>query len=186
MRKLAKPQAADGAPLLFLIGARGTGKTTVARLLAAHLRWTWIDADDALEKRFGQSIRDLFAQEGEAGFRDREAQMLADLCERRQHVIATGGGVVLRADNRQRLRQAGQVVWLTADPVTLWQRLQGDPATAERRPNLSVGGVAEIEEILQRREPLYRACADWIVSTAERSPEEVAAVVLAQLPALLE
>jgi shikimate kinase len=171
----------SAVPLLFLIGARGTGKTTVARLLAARLQWPWIDADDVIEQQFGRSVRDIFAQEGEAGFRIKEASVLAALCDRRQHVIATGGGVVLRADNRERLRQAGKVVWLTADPVTLWQRLQNDPHTAERRPNLSVGGLVEIEETLRVREPFYRACADSIVSTAGRSPEEVTAVVLAHL-----
>lgn len=174
-------RAASAVPLLFLIGARGTGKTTVARLVAARLQWSWIDADEVLEQQFGQSVRDIFAQEGEAGFRVKEASVLAALCERRQHVIATGGGVVLRADNRERLRRTGKVVWLTADPANLWQRLQGDPRTAERRPNLSVGGLAELEETLRVREPLYRACADWTVSTAARSPDEVAAVVLAHL-----
>jgi shikimate kinase len=168
-------------PLVFLIGARGTGKTTVARLLAARLGWPWIDADDLIEQQFGRSVRDIFAQEGEAGFRDKEAGVLAELCDRRRHVIATGGGVVLRADNRERLRRAGQVVCLMADAPTLWQRLQADPGTAARRPNLSVGGLAEIEETLRVREPLYRACADWVVATETRSPEEVAAVVLAHL-----
>lgn len=173
--------ATPAGPLVFLIGARGTGKTTVARLLAARLGWPWIDADNVIEQTFGRSVRDIFAEEGEAGFREKEARVLAALCDRRRHVIATGGGVVLRADNRARLRQAGKVVWLTADAGTLWQRLQGDPSTAARRPNLSVGGLAEVAETLRVREPLYRACADWAVATEARSPEEVAAVVLAHL-----
>src|SRR5262249_557274 len=121
-------------PLLFLIGYRCTGKTTVARLLAENLGWDWIDADSALEARYEKSIRQIFAEEGEAGFRDKEKKIFAELCQLRGHVIATGGGVVLRDINRQRMRSSGKVVWLTAEARTIWNRLQADPITAERRP----------------------------------------------------
>ena len=73
------------------------------------------------------------------------------------------------------------MIWLTADPQTLWARQQQDAATAERRPMLTVGGLAEIEELLRLREPLYAACADLVVGTAGRSPEEVAQVIVAAL-----
>src|SRR5436305_15234067 len=96
-----------GHPVIFLIGPRGSGKTTVARLLAERLGWDWVDVDAALEAAAGRSVRDIFAAEGEAGFRAREAAGLAELCRRRRHVIATGGGVVLDPENRQRLREAG-------------------------------------------------------------------------------
>src|SRR3954451_19032791 len=96
---------------IFLIGPRGSGKSTVAALAAGRLGMGWIDADTLLESRAGQSIRALFASEGEAVFRQREADLLAELCQLRNHVIATGGGVVLREDNRRLLRQAGLVVW---------------------------------------------------------------------------
>ncbi len=162
---------------LFLIGYRGTGKTTVARLAAVRLGWDWCDADEVIEEQAGKTIRAIFAEEGEAGFRDREAAVLAELCRRDRHVIATGGGVVLRPENRARLREAGRVVWLTADAETLWQRMLADPETAERRPPLTVGGLAEVEELLRRREPWYRACADEVVDTVGRGPEEVAALV---------
>ena len=162
------------SPLLFLIGYRGTGKTTVARLLSEKLGWDWIDADSALESRYGKSIRQIFAEEGEAGFRDKEEQIFGELCQLRRHVIATGGGVVLREINRQRMCPAGKVIWLTADAQTVWNRLQADPATVERRPPLTVGGLAEIEEVLKIRQPLYRVCADLTVSTAGHSTEEIA------------
>jgi shikimate kinase len=183
-----RPSEGNGPPvsvspwLLFLIGLRGSGKTTVARLLGEKLGWPWVDADDVLERRRGRSIRAIFAAEGEAGFRDREAEVLAELCGLDRHVVATGGGVVLREANRQRLR-SGWVVWLSADVDTLWQRLQGDGSTVERRPALTVGGREEVVEVLRVREPLYRACADFIVPTAGRSPADVADEILAAWPA---
>jgi shikimate kinase len=171
--------------VVLLIGYRGTGKSTVARLLAQRLGWDWLDADAVLEERAGRSIRDLFAAEGEAGFRAREAALLEELCRCQRHVIATGGGVILREENRRRLRAAGPVVWLVADPETIWQRLQADAATAQRRPPLTVGGLAEVRELLQVREPLYRECACCSVETAGRSPAEVAAVIEPKVRALL-
>lgn len=161
--------------LVFLIGSRGSGKSTVARLVAHELGWDWLDADEVLEKRYGLSIRAIFEREGEAGFRDKEAAILAELCRLRRHIVATGGGVILREDNRDLLRSSGRVVWLTADVETLWQRVRGDDATAERRPALTVGGRAEIEEILHLREPFYRQCADRIVDTAGRAANEIVA-----------
>jgi shikimate kinase len=149
----------------------------VARLLAERLAWNWIDADDALEADQGKPIRSIFAEEGEAGFRDKEASLLKALCRLERHVIATGGGVILRADNRALLREAGRVVCLTAQPATIWRRLQADPTTTQRRPPLTVGGLAEIQQLLQSREPLYRDCADVSVATDDRSPEEVAAMI---------
>src|SRR5438874_12765383 len=105
---------------VFLVGPRGSGKSTVAQLLAARLGWDWVDADAELEARCGRSIREVFAEEGEQGFRQHEAEVLAELGRRSNVVIATGGGAVLREDNRERLRRGG-VVWLTARVDTLWQ-----------------------------------------------------------------
>jgi len=160
--------------IIFLIGYRCTGKTAVAQLLAQQLGWDWIDADHLLETRYGKSIRQIFAEEGEAGFRDKEEHIFAELCQLQRHVVATGGGVILREINRQRMRSAGKVIWLTADAQTIWQRLRADPTTAERRPPLTVGGLAEIEETLKMREPLYRASADLIICTVGCSTEEIA------------
>jgi shikimate kinase len=167
--------------LVFLVGYRGTGKSTVARLLAHHLGWQWVDADDVLEGRAGMTIRQVFETEGEAGFRRRESAVLEELCGLREHVIATGGGVVLSAANRQRLKAAGRVVWLTADPQTIRRRLEKDRTTGERRPVLTVGGLAEIKELLRAREPLYRGVADHTVHTSGRSPEQVAGAIARRL-----
>ena len=166
-------------PVLFLVGYRGTGKTTVARRVAARLGWPWMDADALLEERAGKTIRAIFAEEGEAGFRRREAAILEELCAEGGRVVATGGGVVLSPGNRALLRSAGLVVWLRADAETIWRRLQADATTAERRPALTIGGRAEVEELLRLREPLYRECAGWTVETARHTPEEVAESVVA-------
>jgi shikimate kinase len=170
--------------LLFLIGYRGSGKTTVGRLVADRLGWAFVDADALLEERHGRTIRDIFAAEGEAGFREKEAATLADLCTHTNCVIATGGGIVLRDENRKLLKQHGVVAWLTADPATLVARIQADPSTAERRPHLAGGGLAEIEQLLAVREPLYRACADVVVPVGALSPEHAADAILAACPSL--
>jgi shikimate kinase len=169
-------------PLLFLIGYRGSGKTTVGRLVADRLGWAFLDADAVLEERYGRTIREIFAAEGEAGFRDKEAAVLADLCTRTDTVIATGGGIVLRDENRRLLKRHGFVAWLTADPLTLLARIQADHTTTERRPDLAGGGLAEVEQLLAVREPLYRACADVVVPVGALSPERAADAILAACP----
>jgi shikimate kinase len=174
------PPAPRPRDLILLIGYRGTGKSTLAPLVAARLGWRAVDADLELERRAGASIRALIEREGEAGFRDREAALLEELCALSQHVVATGGGVVLREANRERLRQAGRVIWLTATADEICARLESDPTTPARRPALGVGGRTEVEEALRAREPLYRACAEGVAAT-DGPPERVVDVILAWL-----
>lgn len=163
---------------IILVGYRGSGKTTVGRLVAARLGWAFVDADDVIEATAGKSVAGIFAAEGEAGFRDREAAALAALCARPDHVIATGGGAVLREANRLAMK-AGFVVWLTAPPEVVWERMCTDPTTAARRPNLTAaGGEAEVRALLAAREPLYREVADLTVGTESLSPELVADSIL--------
>jgi shikimate kinase len=120
----------------------------------------------------------IFAEGGEAAFRDMEAAVLAELCGRRRCVVALGGGVVVREANRALLRASGRVVWLTADAETLWRRTQSDAATPARRPTLIVGGRQEVEELLRVREPWYRECAHHAVRTEGRTPEAIAEEIL--------
>jgi shikimate kinase len=168
---------------IVLIGYRGTGKTTVGRLLARELGWGFADCDDVVEAAAGKSIAQLFADEGEAGFRDREAAALTDLCGRERLVIATGGGAVLRPVNRDLLKSAGFVAWLTAPPETIWARLRADSTTSQRRPNLTpTGGVDEVRALVAAREPLYRAVAHFTADTDGPSPESVAATIFKAWP----
>jgi shikimate kinase len=165
---------------IFLIGLRGAGKTTIARLLAERLGWSWCDADHVLEERYGKTIRQIFDEEGETSFRDKETAILRELGRQRDTVIATGGGVVLQPENRAQLK-TGVTIWLTAAPSLLWQRLQADATTAQRRPNLSQGGLAETEEMLRIRQPLYEECADWTVDATAPTPEQVTEQILTWL-----
>lgn len=165
--------------LLFLIGSRGTGKSTVGRVLAQRLGWQFLDADEQLEAVAGRTIAAIFSEEGEAGFRDRETAVLAELCGLERHVVATGGGVVLRPANRKRLRRSGFVAWLRASPEVAFGRLQDDPTTASRRPNLTAaGGLEEMRALVASREPLYRECAEFAIDAGALSPEAAANAIL--------
>lgn len=169
----------DLPPRLYLIGSRGTGKTTVGRLLAKRLAWAFGDADELVTAEAACSIAQIFAAEGEAGFRRRETRVLAALSQCDHHVIATGGGIVLSPDNRLTLRTTGLCVWLTAPPRALWERIQGDPSTAKQRPPLtSLPGPDEVRQVLELREPLYREVAHLTVATEAASPDEVVSAIL--------
>jgi shikimate kinase len=166
---------------VFLVGYRGSGKTTVAAAIAERLGWTWIDADAHLERQQRRTIKQIFADEGEAAFRDLEAGILSQIATADRQIVALGGGVVLRDENRNRLKEHGKVVWLKAPAEVLFQRIAADATTAERRPNLTAqGGIEEIRTLLARREPLYTAVADLHVD-ADRPPAEIADTIIAKL-----
>lgn len=163
-------------PNLYLIGYRGCGKTTVARLLGERLQMPVVDADEYLEQQAGMTIREIFAAEGEAGFRQREADIAQALTKQDSLIVSWGGGVILRETNRDALQRAGKIVWLRARPETLLERIERDPTTGARRPNLTAaGGLPEIQNLLTVREPIYAAVADRIVDADDVSPQSLAA-----------
>jgi shikimate kinase len=165
---------------LYLIGYRGSGKSTVARLVAERMGLPWIDADEEIERRAGRTIREIFARSGEEAFRDLETAVVSSLAAGPDHIVALGGGAVLREQNRQAIGASGQVVWLRAQAQTLLARIQADATTAARRPNLTAaGGPAEIEQLLAVRTPVYAACADFVVDVDDMPPEQVAASIVA-------
>lgn len=168
---------------ITLIGYRGSGKSSVAPLLAQRLGWHWKDADAELERSAGRTIREIFATDGEPEFRRLEHEVLADLTRQEALVLAAGGGAVLRDDNRDLLTQSGPVVWLRADVDTLLRRIEGDGTTADRRPNLTAaGGRSEVVQLLAMREPFYRAVATITVDAGDRSVDAIAQEIFDRLP----
>ena len=157
---------------LVLIGPRCSGKTSVGRLVAEQLGRAFIDIDERVVATSGRSIATLFKVEGEKRFRDREEVALATALGRPPCVIATGGGVVVRESNRQRMKHA-TVVLLRADDATLLARMKDDPATPGARPELPAGNAA------QDRMPHYEQLADATFDTSKQSVEDVAREVLA-------
>jgi shikimate kinase len=164
---------------IFLVGLMGAGKTTVGRQLARHLRKAFIDADQEIVRRTGVPISTIFEIEGEDGFRAREAQVLEDLSAIDEVVLATGGGVVLRPDNRARLSARGFVIYLCARPRDLHLRTRHDKA----RPLLQAGDpLARLEELFAARDPLYREVADLVVDTGRQSVTALVGQLLQRLP----
>ena len=162
------------------MGYRGTGKTTVGKILANRLNLRFLDADVEIEASAGRSIASIFADSGEPVFRDWEETTLRKLVEHQPDaVLASGGGAVIRAANRRLLQEFGFVVWLRADPTELARRLEADLRAGNRRPALTTAGtIAEIHQVLADRASIYAEVADAAVDTVDRTPDEIAALIL--------
>jgi shikimate kinase len=159
---------------LVLVGMMGAGKSSVGAAVAARLGRPFLDTDEMVEATSGRSVRAIFAAEGEAAFRDREAEALASaLASPEPAVIAAGGGAVLRDDNRARLRSA-VVVWLRATPATLSVRTAG----AGHRPLLDADPAGTLARLAEERRPLYEEVADAVVDVDGLAPDAVADAVL--------
>jgi shikimate kinase len=164
---------------IFLVGLMGAGKTTVARQLARRLGKTFYDTDHEIERRTGVRVQVIFEIEGEPGFRAREAQMLDSLTALQDVVLGTGGGVVLKPENRALLASRGFVIYLRAQPRDLYQRTRHDKS----RPLLATDDpLAKLEELQRVRDPLYREVADLIVDTGRQSVGALVDQVLKRLP----
>lgn len=156
---------------LILVGPMGAGKSTIGKLLASILDIPFSDSDRVIEEKTGADIPWIFDVEGEAGFRQRETSVLAELLQAEAMVLATGGGIVMKDENRNLLKGDGVVVYLTASIDQLVERTYKD----KKRPLLQVDDPeAKIRELIALRDPLYREVADIIVQTDRRSPRSVA------------
>jgi shikimate kinase len=163
---------------LILVGMMGAGKTTVGRLLARRLKRSFHDADEEIERRCGVRVPVIFEIEGEAGFRARESQVIAELCALENAVLATGGGAVLAEENRRRIAVCGTVIYLHARPSHLWQRVRHD----RNRPLLATADpLRKLEELYAERDPLYREVADLVIDTGKQSVQTLAKDLLARL-----
>lgn len=159
---------------LVLIGFMGTGKSTVGRLVARALHFDFVDTDQLIERRAGQAIPQIFAERGEAAFRDCEQQVVAELAGRSRTVIATGGGLGANPDHLTSLKRHALVVCLCAPAEVIWERVRHAP----HRPLLQVPEPLErIRELLGQRTPVYRQ-ADVLLFSGRRPSRQVADLVM--------
>jgi shikimate kinase len=167
-----------GAGNLFLIGMMGAGETTVGRLLARRLRLRFLDSDHEIERRCGVKVPTIFDIEGESGFRLRESQTLAELTALDDIVLATGGGAVLAEENRRCLAARGTVVYLSARPEDLFERVRQD----RNRPLLATADpLARLRDLHAQRDPLYRAIADVVIDSGRLSIQAVTRTLAEEL-----
>jgi len=163
---------------LFLVGMPGSGKSTLGRVLARSLGKTFVDADHELEDRLGVSISTIFEIEGEEIFRNREEETLSRLVQRVDIVLATGGGVVLRAANRTRLKAGGTVLYLHAAPETTWERTRH----SKNRPLLQTADpLRRAKQLYDQRDTLYRETADLIINSDQQKSAQILAFLREQL-----
>jgi shikimate kinase len=162
---------------IVLIGYRGTGKSTVGRLLASRLGRQLVSTDAEIVRRAQRTVPEIIAQEGWEYFRDLESDICRELADRDQLVIDTGGGAILRTQNIEALKKNGTVFWLTASVETIVKRIGGD----NQRPSLTgtKSFVDEIQEVLQERMPKYQAAADHVIATDHQSINQLVETVLA-------
>ncbi len=165
-----------------LIGLMGCGKSSIGRRLARTLNCALIDTDEEIISRVGMSIPEIFERHGEAYFRDVEHEVLRDAL-RRSAVVATGGGIVERLENRSALISHTPVVWLQAAPEFLAARIAGD----RNRPLVARGNVLQtLRDLAAKRDPLYAECADIVMPRAELKKSAIVARILEQLSAFSE
>ena len=168
--------------MLTLIGYRGCGKSSVAAVLAQRLRWPVVDADRLIQDRAGCTISEIFSRHGEAYFRDLEETVIAESLTTSPGILSAGGGAVLRSSTRDRMRQAGPVVWLEASVSELARRIATDQGSSAQRPSLTGAGLLEeIESVLSQRLPVYREAATLRIGTENKSPDEVAEEIIRDL-----
>ena len=164
---------------IFLIGLMGTGKTTVGRQLSRKLKMDFYDSDRVIEERTGADIPLIFEKEGEAGFRKRETDVIDELTQKKNIILATGGGAVLNSENRNHLINRGTVFYLKSNLKTLIERTSKD----KNRPLLHADEPVEniLKRLLEERGPLYEETADYTIETANNSIHSVIQAIIKSL-----
>jgi shikimate kinase len=166
---------------IVLIGYRGSGKTTIGRLLSQKLACPFADSDQQIVTTANKTIKEIFEQDGEEKFRDLETAVILKLANLKDYVLSLGGGALLREENRRAIL-AGKhtIIYLRADPVELHRRIHSDTATAAHRPSLTKlgGGIDEIRSVLAAREPIYRQVMTVEVDVTDASPDQVVKEIL--------
>ena len=156
---------------IFLIGYRGTGKTTLGKLIASNKKMPFIDLDELIVKNVGNPIPQIFATEGEAKFRDYESNALKEVCEKQNQIISCGGGIITREENISLLKKNGFVVLLKASPETIYNRIYNDknrPALTNKDP------MEEIKHMLEVRRTAYEKAKDFEVWTDREKAKQSA------------
>lgn len=173
-----RPAGGERLPNIYFIGPMGSGKTTIGQRVAVQLGLEFVDSDHELEAQTGASVNLIFDVEGEAGFRARESRMLEQLTRRQGVLVATGGGVVTQARNRELLSRHGLVVYLRTSVAQQLSRLRRDRS----RPLLQTDDRRErLERLAEERNPLYQEVADIEFPSQSRSPDVSARKLVAQI-----
>ena len=164
---------------IVLIGYRGTGKSTIAKILSARLKWSRFNLDEAIVQEMGMSIPQMVEKHGWEFFRDVEARIVEKASNKDKTIIDAGGGVVVRPKNIERLRQNGVIIWLKARPETIIRRINDNTD----RPSLTgkKSFLEEVQEVLAERAPKYQAAAHVAIDTDNLSPQDVAEKIIEEL-----
>ncbi len=167
---------------VILIGYRCTGKSTTGKVLARIMDLPFVDTDRLIEQTMGSTIAAMVADHGWEGFRKIESQVFKGVLTAESKVIATGGGIILDPENVAAMQSAGTVVWLTASPDVIIQRMSQDAGTPDLRPSLTDRPLEhEVMETLDARTPLYQGAAHMVVDTGLHGPAEIAATIKRRL-----
>ena len=158
------------APNIYLIGLMGSGKTTLGKSLAKKLNRPFIDTDQLIEQKSGVDVSMIFEFEGEVGFRERETKLLSEIALKKDHIVSTGGGIILSKYNRDVITKSGVIFYLKTQPAELLIRLQND----KTRPLLQGANLKEkLIKIYAERFNLYEMTADYIIETKNKKISQI-------------
>jgi shikimate kinase len=167
---------------LFLIGYRCSGKTTIGKSIATAMGWSFVDSDIRVIKACGKSIQEIIDTDGWNAFRRMERSTIKQICTKDRQVVATGGGVVLNADNIKAMKTSGMLIWLDASAGIIRKRMLADKNSGRFRPALTERGrIGEIEGVLLQRKPYYESASDFFVQTDDLTPAEITRKIIERI-----